>query len=79
MATKYLKMCSTPLSNKKLQIKSQRQYMSTRMAKNTRQRTSVNKDMEPLDFSYIADGHITWYKQFRKLAVSIRDKHVPAL
>lgn len=26
------------------------------MAKNTRQKTSVGKDKEPLQFSYIADG-----------------------
>lgn len=49
------------------------------MAKNVRQKTSVGKDTEPLEFSYIADRYVTQYNHFQKWAVSTKEEHVHIL
>ena len=49
------------------------------MTKNVRQKTSVGKDTEPLEFSYIADRYVTRYNHFQKWAVSTKEEHVHIL
>lgn len=42
------------------------QYISTRMAKIKKTKPSVGKDVEQLEFSYIAGKVVKWYYHFGK-------------
>lgn len=64
MINKHKKRCSTSLAIKETQLKTTMNYYYTSIRIMTTPK--ADKDVEKLDFSYIAVGSIKWYSYFGK-------------